>query len=766
MRFRTLDRYILKEMTGPFFAGLVVYSFLFLVNLIFQLVSLAIQQGLSPAVTGALFLLSLPTVLAYTVPIAVLLGTIIAFSRLSSDSEVTAMRAGGIRVAQLLKAPMTLAGVSALMLLTFNLWLIPGARSLSNDIQTHAGEASQLVRLLRPGVFFDRIPGVILYAARADLQTDTYRDVFIYQKGKPGEDILTCAGWARVVQSREKGQLQFMAGEGQSLRFDRKNPGRVAVSEFSEQTVTVDLSEASQLGFNKALSELYPREIFAKLRAEPESEDPARRRQERYALRFEFHRRLAGAAVALVFALIGLPLGLVNVRGGRGAGFSLSLLLVLAYWVQMSALADWAKAGRLLPELAAWFPLLSVLLLALPLLHYRDRMGRWKAWETLLTWLPGKDRESDEPRRRTPYSSGHLTLLDRYIFRRLVTFLALITLSMLLMDWIIEVRGLSEFVTQGKHWRWLGTYLVNQTPGILSLLLPLAVPLAALVTFGILERGNEVMAMKASGVSLYRLSLPAFFLAALSSLFLLGMGEMVVPGTSRRAHSARERLKNLTSRNIAANVDVWIFAPDRRTLYNYAFYDAREKTFQGFSRYQLAKDSFRIEGRFFAKRATFEGKNGLRYERAWEWQEGGKRRFKPRPSGLLPLPMPESYFTIPPLLEGQYFSSNELRRLIEDLRKKGYPTYAQKVDYYRKAADASAPLVLLLASLPFAFATGRKGSLHGIAIALGLSIAFYLLQAVFRAVGQMQWLDPALAAWAPAILLALGGGYSLLNLRT
>ena len=72
MRFRILDRYILKEMTGPFFAGLVVYSFLFLINLIFQLASLAIQQGLAPTVTGLLFLLSLPSILAYTTPIAIL----------------------------------------------------------------------------------------------------------------------------------------------------------------------------------------------------------------------------------------------------------------------------------------------------------------------------------------------------------------------------------------------------------------------------------------------------------------------------------------------------------------------------------------------------------------------------------------------------------------------------------------------------------------------------------------------------------------------
>jgi LPS export ABC transporter permease LptF/LPS export ABC transporter permease LptG len=757
----------LNEITGPFFVGLVVYSFLFLINLIFQLASLAIQQGLAPSVTGLLFLLSLPSILAYTTPIAVLLGTIIAFSRLSSDSEIVAIRAGGVRVASLLKAPLVLAMAACGALLVFNLWLIPAARTFSTEIQVGAGEASQLVRLLRPGVFFDRIPGAILFASSADLKTDTYRNVFIYQRGGPGEDLITCAGWARVVQSKEKGILQFIAGDGQSIHFNRKTPGRVDVSEFKEQTLTVELAGGgSPNGSSKGLSDLYPREILGKLRAESQSDDPQVRRQENYTLRYEIQRRFAGAFVALVFVLIGVPLGLVNVRGGRGAGFSLSLLIVLVYWVQLSGLADLARAGRIWPELAAWFPNLSVLALAIPLLRYRDRMTGWKAWDRVLALFPGKELEPEDVRRKSAFSSGHLTILDRYIFRRLAFFLCLILASMLLLNWVIEVRGLSEFITHGKHWKWLGTYLLNQTPSVLSLLIPLAVPLTALITFGVLDRGNEVMAMKASGVSLYRLSLPALVLAALGSLFLLGMGETVVPQASRRAQSAKERLKNMTSRNIAANVDVWIFAPDRRTLYNYAFYDTRTKTFQGFSRYRLAQGAFRIEDRFFAKRASFTGPQTLTYERGWEWRNSAQVRYRDAPEGSLVLPMPSSYFLLPPLREGQYFSSADLKKLIDNLRKKGYPTYTQRVDYFKKVSDAASPLVLLLASLPFAFSTGRKGSLHGIAIALGISIAFYLLSSVFRAVGQMQWLDPALAAWAPLVLLTLAAFYSLLNLRT
>src|SRR5512135_620025 len=103
MRLKILDRYVLREMTGPFLVGLVVYSFLFLITLLFQLASLVIQEGLSAGTVGLMFLFSLPSLLAYTVPVAVLLGTILAFGRLSSDSEVIALKAGGIPGSKLVR---------------------------------------------------------------------------------------------------------------------------------------------------------------------------------------------------------------------------------------------------------------------------------------------------------------------------------------------------------------------------------------------------------------------------------------------------------------------------------------------------------------------------------------------------------------------------------------------------------------------------------------------------------------------------------------
>ena len=135
MRLRLVDRYVLQEMSGPFWVGLVVYSFLFLIQLIFQLASLVIQEGLSAGAMALMFLLSLPGLLAYTLPIALLLGTIIAFGRLSSDSEIIALRASGIPSGKLVRPPLLFGAAVAGVLLLFNFWLVPACRSAADRLQ-------------------------------------------------------------------------------------------------------------------------------------------------------------------------------------------------------------------------------------------------------------------------------------------------------------------------------------------------------------------------------------------------------------------------------------------------------------------------------------------------------------------------------------------------------------------------------------------------------------------------------------------------------
>jgi len=297
---KILDRYIIKEMTGPFFIGLAVYSFLFLINLIFQLANLVIQQGLSAWLGGLLFALSLPNLLAYTIPVALLLGTIIAFGKLSSESEIIALRAGGVKERRLLVPPLIFGVVITLVMLLFNLWLVPKCRQASEDIQDRSAQAVNLMRLLQPGVFFDRVPGVLLFAKGVDRQTGRFDKVLVYQQSKPSVDSLTMANSGKSVESSDGG-IDFILKNGETIQFDRKHPGRIQRSRFDLQTLSVkNTSSSKNERVKKALYEYSTGELLERLRL-PASDIRAGAPGERLGWISELSRSLAVSTSTLLF---------------------------------------------------------------------------------------------------------------------------------------------------------------------------------------------------------------------------------------------------------------------------------------------------------------------------------------------------------------------------------------------------------------------------------------------------------------------------------
>ncbi len=767
MKLKILHRYILKEMIGPVLMGLVAYSFLFLINLIFQLANMIIQKGLSASLSTALFVLALPNLLAYTFPVALLLGTIIAFGKLSSESEIIAMRAGGIHQRKLFFSPLLLGVFVTILMLFFNLWLIPRCRVASEKIQDRSAQAVNLLRLLQPGVFFDRVPNVLLYIQGVNHDTGRLKNILVYRHPNRSQDILTLADTGRIARAPGSGAAQFTLKKGETIQFDRKHPGQVQKSTFNEQVLSITSpTNRSGPSIRRALYEYPTGELFDRLKLPVRTKLPNLARRERYGVLFELHRRFAASVAVLFFVLIGIPLGLVNVRGGKGAGFSLSLVVLLGYWIMGSMLEDLTFAGRLRPELAAWLPDLALLITAAWLFRSRRRTAGPGWLKGFLMLFPARKEAGDK--RALTAGRRHITptILDGYILKRMIRFFVLMAASILLMDWLIEVRGLAEFITGKVKIELLLKYLLYQSPAVLIMLLPFSVLVTVLVTYGMLERSNEILAAKASGISVYRLAVPALAIGILTCAVLWAMGQLVVPGASRRAQALRDGIKNFTTRNIADNADVWLFAPNRRALFHYRRYDPASDRFLGFSLYRIEQSHFRLQSRLFAKSTHLNEKGAITFKRGWRWSATAKKPFKKLFSGTLPMGIPKSYFVAPRYREARFFDTTGLLKLIRYLKIRGYPFQQQEMDYYQKYSDSAAPLVLLLIGLPFAFMTGRRGSLYGIAIALLLVLAYYAVSAVFNSVGAMQWLDPALAAWAPLIIFSLIGGYLLLNLRT
>lgn len=364
------------------------------------------------------------------------------------------------------------------------------------------------------------------------------------------------------------------------------------------------------------------------------------------------------------------------------------------------------------------------------------------------------------------HADGWLSVVDRYLLAHVSRYFFLIAGAVLLLDAVIELRGFSEYLTNGEQWSHFARYMQGQAVGLFLMVLPLTLLMTVLVVLGILEKGSELTALKAGGISLYRVSFTFLMLALAVGAAAWMLGEGVAPAANRSAQRHKQALKRFVSRNLNVTYDVWLFAPGRGTLFHYEHYDPGADRFEGFSEYDLTPGGEALSARLYAESARFEGGRTLAYSRGWRWSAEGTPRFRAEPEGRAEMPAVRDYFVLPPFLEGRTLSSAELARLVRDLEDKGRPASRQRMDYHRKFAEAATPLALLLAGLPFAFRAGKRGSLYGVAIAVGLAIAFYILQAVFAAVGEMEWLNPTLSAWAPAVIFSLAGAYGVLNLRS
>jgi len=763
---KILDRSIARETSSPALIALVVFSFLFLINLLFQLANLVLQDGLQLGAALLLFVYSLPTLLAYTLPVAVLAGTIIAFGRLSADSEIIALRAAGLPVRHLLRAPLAIGVLVGTLLLSLNLWVIPAARTGQQRLMEQATRLGNLVKMVKPRVFYDRIPGVLLYVDAEDAPGDRYLRVLIFQHSGPGKDMLTSAQWARLVESPDAGSLQFLLGPGETALFDQAHPEKVQLSDFTEQALTVIPAKSSAEGRAKDLQSLTLSELLGRI-ASPASESVSPTR--RSAWRYELHRRFASALAVLLFALLAVPLGMGNTRGGKGAAFSLSLGGVLFYWVVYSTLEDLAIKGRFSPVAAAWIPCAALLGVGLFFLRRRGDKPAEPFRRSLPAWLPfRKSRASASfgQASQPSHAEGWLSVVDRYLLSHVARYFFLIAAAVLLLDVIIEMRGFSEYLTGPAQWGHFARYLGGQLITLGLLILPLTLLMTVLVVLGVLEKGNELTALKAGGVSLYRISFTFLTLGVVAGAASWVLSEGVVPTARRTAQIHKQALKHYVSTDMNVTYDVWLFTPDRGTLFHYDHYDAASQTFEGFSQYTLGAGGDSIASRFFAQRARFDGPRSLSFTGGWRWSPSASPRFRTEAAGRVEMPAGREYFVLPPFLEGAALSSGELSRIIRDLEAKGRPTSRQRMDYQRKFAEAATPLALLLTGLPFAFRVGKRGSLYGVAIAVGLSIAFYVVQALFAAIGEMEWLDPTLAAWAPAVLFSLTGGYGVLSQRS
>ena len=365
-------------------------------------------------------------------------------------------------------------------------------------------------------------------------------------------------------------------------------------------------------------------------------------------------------------------------------------------------------------------------------------------------------------------------ILDEYVLREFLRTFAMVLVSFVMLMLVFTFfELLSDIIRNRTPLVTVARYLMDLTPSMIYLITPLSVLIGVLVVFGIMTRNSELTAMKATGISLYRITVPVLAIAAILSVSLFGFDELYLPQANRRQEALRDTIKGKPPESVEHPGRRWIFGQQDKgqpaRIFYYQYFDPDLDQFGNLTIFEFALGSFRIEKRIYASTAQWQPNLN-----AWVFEDGWVRTFsgdeissyKTYSVNTFPeIREPPSYFTrgVP---QSSEMSFSELAGYIHSLRQSGFNTVPLRVQLNHKLAYPLITLVMGILAIPFALSMGKRGSLSGIAVAIGVAIAYFVISGFFEAMGNVSWLPPVLAAWSPDFLFGLAGAYLLLRTPT
>jgi len=359
-----------------------------------------------------------------------------------------------------------------------------------------------------------------------------------------------------------------------------------------------------------------------------------------------------------------------------------------------------------------------------------------------------------------------MTLITRYLLQAFsrVFFLSLVAFAgiYLLVDF---VENVDSFIARQAGATAYFIYFFGKLPQILTQVTPMAILFGVFMTLGGLSRSNELTAMRAGGISLWRISMPLLGVALLATVATLAANEYVVPYTARKVNFIDRTIIKGEPSQLLRRDRVWFREGDQ--LINVRLVLPAEKLLYGISIFRIDRD-FRLLARIDADRASYEGDH-------WLFQNLTTRTFAADGSEamtlvrskeeVLPLAKTPKDFATPEF-HNDDLSYRELHQMVERLESENFPATRYRVDMMARLATPFTSLIMAFLGIPFALQKGRNANLAmGVALSIAVGVVFYLVQATLLAFGYSAVVPPLVAAWAPNLLFVLIGVWLLLSAR-
>jgi lipopolysaccharide export system permease protein len=740
----------------------------------------------------------LPGIVVITLPVGLVLGTVMTCSRQSADLELTSAQASGIGQVWLGLPFLILGGIGTGLGLYLTTEVAPQSlremRSLRSRISLEEAK-----RLVRPHVFTTSFPNSILYVQELEEQTGAWRGVFLVQK-----DPMT--GVDRVVTA-ERGQ--FRSPERSGGRGTRGVVGGIAGVEVDlYRGVTIETGrsvgpggageteEESAAEFEQASIRLQdPRGgrategpgLFAELTMGELSRRArlADSETDRRAARVEWHRRLAFPFASLFLPGAAFALSVAGRRRNTRPRTVVAILFVaLGYYLLLVMGQNLASRGAV----PAWFGVWASNLLFGGYLLGGERIRRVLA-SLLRRRLQSSDEQRQDPLERPRWrgevrarldperwwSLGRRVLAFRLPFRAPWRFPSLLSLiNYLLVSEVAKYYLLAlvalvvtsttftlfdlipALAKSGLSAKYAAGYLGYLAPQLAYYVSPFAVLVAILIGGSVLARTNQFVVLSASGLGRSRI-----ILAVLTTTILLGVGLWVLsnhllPYTNREQDLRYHQIKNkqLEQTTIAFGRK-WVFGQNQ-TIYSYQRIE-EDHTLLDAEIYRLSPDRRILTERLQFREAEQTG------TQTWRILDGETRRIRPDLTiDHLPIDGTAARLTIVDgvdlfkrtVNQSTKMSAHDLRLYLEQLSRIGIKSREMELDLQKRIAFPFSCVTLGLLAIPFATTrrARRSSPLTSVAIGVAISLVLWLLMSVFEAAGKQGSLPVLVAVWAPQVL--------------
>ncbi len=731
----------------------------------------------SPAQTKLIFLGSLiPGIIIITLPVSLLLGAVIACSRLSADGELTASQSLGISPV-MLAFPFAIVGLLATAFSVFlSANVAPAALKSLKSLRTKIllQEASAQIT---PGAFTTRFPGLLLYVKDVDTKTGDWLGVFLMQRNEEQktERLLTAErGQLRISgPSADSLEVQLLHGLTVEKNADASSQAASAFERSSLKPAESKANDSDTLAPPSPLAEMSMREVMRAARTGANSKD-------RVQAVVEWHKRLAFPFACVTLPLVAFIIALRGKRlSTRPRTAVAAIFVAMFFYVLLVAGQSLAMSGKVPAWLGVW---LAHILFGVFIVQafWRGNRSGWSVADALSFLFP--EKKAPAPKVATDKSAkavvaqrsslllslSPLNLINYLLISEIVKYYFIALAALVITSVAFTLFDLiPSIIKSGTSFGYAASYFGYLTPQLAYYVSPFALLVAILMGCGVLARSNQLVVLFSAGQSKLRI-VTAILLAVMGiGVILWVLSDGLIPFTNREQDVRYNKIKGrqLEQTTIAFGKK-WVVGQNS-TIYSYQQLDANN-TLLNASIYYLSPKTHLLERSLhFTSAPQTAPKNWLAKD---GWNESVQPELTIARTPLDPAGYPFTVEDGAGILkrtanESGKMSTDELQNYIRQLQSIGAPTVEPRLDLRKRAAFPISCLTLAILALPFALTkrARRYSPLLSVAVSIGIGLIFWLLMTLFEAAGKQSNLPIGVAVWAPQVLFLAVGLY--LNFR-